>query len=442
MESVTRREMTRRTGPRHARNQRRRPLVQALTVAAVGLLAFMLSGAAFAYSALQGNIKTYDVSGLLSGDRPEAEDDGPVDPGAGRALNILVMGSDVRSGKNAELGGSPDTEGMRSDTTLLVHISADRGRADIVSIPRDLLVDIPACPLPDGSFSAPQPETMFNAAFATGGDTGEVQYAAACTIKTVEEMTGVFVDDYVVVDFAGFTHMVNALGGIPMCIPEPVTDRYAGLDLDEGQQVLNGYEALAYARARKQVGDGSDISRIGRQQLLLGAMLRQVLSKNLLTDLPALYQFLDAATASVTAGPTLGTIPNLVGLATSFSSVPAGGVTFVTVPFEWAGARVRPTDDADALWAAIAADRPIAPTSSADAADGSAGADAADGVEPTEGATAGADSATGGTASGGTTSGGAASGTGGSAGESTGTSTPDPAPWDVVTGDDTAGVCP
>lgn len=398
-----------RTGPRHAARLRHRPFLHALAVATVGLVAFVVSGSAFAFNALQGNITTHDITDLLG---PRPDEQVPADPGAGRALNILVMGSDVRSGDNAVLGGSPETEGMRSDTTLLVHFSADRTRADVVSIPRDLLVDIPECVLPDGQTSAPQPDEMFNAAFATGGDSGQVEYAAACTIKTVEEMTGVFIDDFVVIDFAGFTRMVDALGGVPMCIPEPVTDRFAGLDLEAGQQTLAGQDALAYARARKDVGDGSDISRIGRQQLLLGAMVRQVLSKNLLTDLPALYTFLDAATQSVTAGPTMGTIPNLVGLAGSVRSLPAGGITFVTVPFEWAGPRVRPTDDADALWAAIAADEPIAPPAAAPAEDPSAEpsapttdptADPAPTAEPTPSATG--------------------------------------QPWDFITGDDPGGVC-
>jgi LCP family protein required for cell wall assembly len=383
-------------------------VLRGVAVAAVGLSAFVLTGSAFAYSALQGNITTHDVTALLGADRPDGsgvDGSGPVDPGAGRALNVLVMGSDVRSGDNAVLGGAPETEGMRSDTTLLVHISADRTRAEIASIPRDLLVDVPACALPEGGESAPQSDVMFNAAFATGGGGGETEYAAACTIKTVEQMTGVFIDDFVVIDFAGFTRMVDALGGIPMCIPEPVTDRLAGLDLEAGEQVLGGQQALAYARARKNVGDGSDISRIGRQQLLLGAMVRQVLAKNLLTDLPSLYQFVDAATESVTAGPTMGQIPNLVGLANSLRSVPAEGVVFVTVPFDWAGDRVRPNDDSDALWSAMAADAPIAPAAEPTAA-ATAGPAPTDGATPEPPASAGS-------------------------------------PWDVVTGvdEDEGGIC-
>ena len=411
IEGVTSRRSARpSTGPRHARRLRRHPVARVVAVASVGIAAFTISGAALAYNALQGNIDTHDVTALLGGTRPTTAAP-PADPRAGEPFNVLVMGSDVRSGVNAQLGGAPETEGMRSDTTLLVHISAERDRADIVSIPRDLLVDIPSCALADGTTSAGQSNTMFNAAFATGGANGRVEYAAACTIKTVEAMSGVFVHDFVVVDFAGFTSMVNALGGVPMCVPEPVSDRFAGLDLDAGQQVLDGQQALAYARARKSIGDGSDISRIGRQQELLGAMVRTVLSKNLLTDLPALYRFLDAGTDSMTTGPTMGQIPNLVGLANSLRSVPAGGVTFVTLPFDWAGARVAPNADSAALWASIAADERIAPAA----------------VTPSEPETSGSASP--------------------DPGANQPDDTPSPAatepsqPWDFVTGADRSGVC-
>ncbi len=378
-------------------------------------MAFVASGSALAYSSLQGNITRHDVTALLGDERPTATATaagpaGPVDPNEGRPINVLVMGSDTRAGENAGYGA--EIEGMRSDTTLLVHISADRSRADIVSIPRDLLVDIPSCSMSDGSESYPQSRQMFNAAFATGGEGGEVAYAAACTIKTVEQMTGVFVDDYVVADFTGFIRMVDALGGVPICIEEDMLSPQADLDLQAGYQTLDGHDALAYARARKNVGDGSDISRIGRQQLLLGAMVRQVLSKNLLTELPALYQFLDAATESLTAGPKIGQLPNMVGLANSLRAVPAGGVSFVTVPWVWAGARVAPTADAAELWAAIAADVPIAP-------------------EPEETAVPTADP----------TSTGTPSPTESAPATATPSPTPTERPWDVVTGADEAGVC-
>jgi len=405
--------------PRHGIRPHRHPLLRGVSVLLVGALAFVTAGSAFAYTALQGNIQTTDVSALLGDNRPTltaaaSTPTGPTDPSAGSPVNILVMGSDVRSGENAVYG--EDVEGMRSDTTLVVHLSADRSRADIVSIPRDLLVDIPNCELPDGSTSRVQGDVMFNSAFATGGMTGDVGYAAACTIRTVEQMTGIYIDDYVVVDFTGFIRMVDALGGVPMCIPEDMRSDQAELNLTAGYQTLNGHDALAYARARKHVGDGSDISRIGRQQLLLGAMVRQVLSKNLLTDLPALYQFLDAATESLTAGPMIGQITSMVGLANSLRSVPAGGVSFVTVPFDWAGARVAPNEDTAALWEAIAIDQPIAPPVPTPEAT------ATDGETPTAGTTSTDDTA--------------------ALDTPPAPETAAPAlPWDVVTGADEAGVC-
>jgi hypothetical protein len=110
---------------------------------------------------------------------------------------------------------------------------------------------------------------------------------------------------------------------------------------------------------RKSLGDGSDISRIGRQQELVAAIAREALGKNLLTDLPALYQFLDAATSTLTTGTDIGKIPVLAGLANSLRGIDAGDIGFVTMPFDWAGPRVRPAAEADVLWDALAADLPV-----------------------------------------------------------------------------------
>lgn len=347
--------------PRHVRTHRR-SVGRGVALTAVALLSIGTAGGAAAYNNLQGNIETHDVTALL-GDRPTpvATPVIPDDPNSGKAMNILVMGSDKRSGAYAAEG---DVPGMRADTTFVVHLSADRSRADIVNIPRDLLVDIPSCTRGDGSTTKVQRDAMFNSAFSIGGEGDHVENAAACTIKTVEQMTGVFIDDYVVVDFAGFIGMINAIGGIDICVPEAVKDtKYTHLVLPAGQQTLAGEQAFLYARVRHGVGDGSDISRISRQQAVIGAMLREVLSKNYLnvTNLPALYSFLDAATESLTTSPGIGKIPALVGLANSARGIDASKVSFVTLPFDWAGPRVKPNADSAALWAAIAADQPIKP---------------------------------------------------------------------------------
>ncbi len=330
------------------------------------LLAFGVTGAATAYSRLQGNIKSADVNSLLGSNRPKAPD--PSDPSAGKPINILLMGSDVRSGANAKIGGKAD--GMRSDTTIVLHLSADRSRADLVSIPRDTLVDIPACKRSNGTTSNAE-KGQFNAAFSIGSESGQVSDAAACAIKTVETNTNLFISEYVVIDFAGFTKMVDALGGIPICVPNDMTSPKAGLNVKAGQQTLGGSTALAFARARTGtgVGDGSDTNRLGRQQQLLAAMVRQVQSKNLLTDAPALLQFLNAATSSITASPNLASIRNMTGLAFGMRGTRSENITFMTIPFAPAVSdpnRVEMTGAADAIWGNIAADKPIVkPTAAA-----------------------------------------------------------------------------
>ncbi|WP_098482934.1 LCP family protein [Georgenia soli] len=333
--------------------------------AGAGALAAMLflgSGVTFAYSELQGNIGRHDIDNLLGDDRPSTvASPEPIDSKAGQPINLLVMGSDIREGESDVdgAGAAGEVAGMRSDTTMIAHVSADRSRVEVVSIPRDTLVDVPACKLPDGRTTSPQNDVMFNSAFQTGGQTGDVGAAAACTIRTVEDLTGVYIDDFVVVDFAGFKNVVQALDGVPLYIDKQIDDPYAQLKLAAGCQVLDGQEALGYARARKTVDDGSDISRIGRQQQLVAAIAREALSKNLLTDLPALYRFLDAATSTLTTGPYIGGLPTMAGLANSLRGLEPGAISFATMPFEPAGARVVPSPAAEKMWENLKADRPI-----------------------------------------------------------------------------------
>ena len=349
--------------PRHASSQRRRAsrLARGGGVAALSLVLFAGSGVAIAYNDIQGNIDRHDIEDLL-GDRPTTEgteEPLPIDSAAGEDLNIVVLGSDTRAGEtNASFGSTPEG-GQRSDTTMIAHISADRTRMEVVSIPRDTLVSIPSCRLEDGSWTEPRSEAMFNTAFSAGADNGGLGTAAACTIRTIEELTGIYIDDFVIVDFAGFMNVVDALGGVPMCLEEPIDDPKAHAQIPAGEQVLDGRQALGFARARYSIGDGSDISRIGRQQELVAAIAREALGKNLLTDMPALYRFLDAATSTLTTGTQLGSIPTLAGLAYSLRGIDLDSIVFETMPFEWAGNRVRPAAEAEELWAALREDRPI-----------------------------------------------------------------------------------
>ncbi|TDE96162.1 LytR family transcriptional regulator [Occultella glacieicola] len=367
----------RRRAPRHSRRVNRHQVLRGALLALIGIFAFAGTGAALTYNSLQGNIDQHDLSSILGEDRESPSPAQPGDPAEGRAYNLLVLGSDTRTGDNSEYG---EAEGQRSDTTLVVHISADRSRVDVISIPRDLIVDIPSCPLPDGSETGESYDERFNAAFAYGGQSGDTAYAAACTILTVEEMTGLFIDDFVVVDMEGFKDMVNAIGGVDMCFEEDMVSPEANLNITAGCHTLDGETALAVARARKGIGNGSDIGRIDRQQELLTAMVEQVLAKNLLTDSAGLFQFLQAATASLSTSNGIGNITSMAGLAYSLNDVGIDNFTFATVPFDWSGNVVLQNADSEALWASVAADQPLVLPPDPDATDGT-------GTEDTSGAT-------------------------------------------------------
>ncbi len=355
-------------GPRHSAGRGDHPLVRGLLVALVGVLAFTGTGAAFAYQSLQSGIERHNVDDILGSDRPTREPQNPDDPYAGNEYNILVMGSDSREGANQAIGGG-NVQGMRSDTTLLVHVAADRSRVDVVSIPRDLVVDIPSCPMPDGTATQPRLEgqgwsdlnRMWNVPFALGAASGDLGYAAACTIKTFEQMTDIPVDDFVIVDMAGMERMVDAIGGVEMCFEDDMVSAKANLNISAGCHTLDGETAVAFARARKGPGmDGSDIGRIGRQQELLTNMVDQVLSSNILTDSGELYRFLQAATSSLTTGEEIGNLTTMAGLAYSLRGIDMADVNFATVPFDWAGNRVRPNYLSAELWDSIRADEPMA----------------------------------------------------------------------------------
>lgn len=312
---------------------------------------------------LGGNVQHIDLGGMIAGPSSAPSSTGLDDPGAGSAVTILLLGSDQRDGANAEIGGDADT--MASDTVIVAHISADRQRVELVSIPRDSMVSIPACSAVDGSTSRPHDRAQFNEAFSIGWKLGgDIATAAACTWSTVQENTGVRIDHVAVVDFAGFQQMIDAIDGVDICIPTAMKDRYTGLDLGPGNQRLDGVVATQLARSRHIEGtDGSDLNRIGNQQRLLSAVLGEVLAKNVLTDVPQLLSFLSAATSSLTTDNALN-VQRIAGLAYSLRGIDRSQITFMTIPNGPDPAnrnRVVWTDDADAVWAAMAQDLPIVP---------------------------------------------------------------------------------
>ncbi|MFF4176313.1 LCP family protein [Streptomyces sp. NPDC001750] len=333
--------------------RRRRSKGRTALAAAVSLLVLGAAGAGWVYTRLNGNISTFSADGV-SGDRP---------PASTKGSNVLVIGSDARTGGNIALGGGDADDIGRSDTAFLLHTYADQKHAVAVSIPRDTLVDIPPCKLPDGSWSAPQSGAMFNAAYSVG-ETPEGN--PACTQNTVEKLTGLRVDHTVVVDFKGFAAMTEAVGGVQVCLPQDVYQR----DLNphrptrgkrifaKGPQTVSGQQALDYVRIRHGIGDGSDIGRIKRQQAFVASLLKQIKSDGLTPS--KLLPLADAATRSMTVDPGLGTADKLVAFAMSMKDIDLHNTKFVTVPWKYQGARVAIVHpDADALWAALRADRTL-----------------------------------------------------------------------------------
>ena len=303
-------------------------------VAAVLLIA--MGGAYAVYRHLNGNLHQVDITGEL-GNQPVN-----LHP---RAENIMLIGSDTRAGQGRGFGQGLTT--AQSDTLMILHISADRQWADVMSIPRDSWVNIPACKMGNGKPSAPTTYKI-NEAFALGNLYGNhTDLGVACTIRTLEQDTGIHIDHFVSINFAGFRQMVNAVGGVEECNTTRIDDPKSRLYLAPGHHLLHGWVALAYVRARYTLGNGSDLERIGRQQAFLSSLVTKVKSK--LYDPMSMYNFLDAATRSVTIDSQMGGIHGLYNLAESVRSIPPSHVTFFTLP-TYPRQEVVPTDTANVLW--------------------------------------------------------------------------------------------
>jgi LCP family protein required for cell wall assembly len=262
---------------------------------------------------LDGQIARENVDGKLGDDRPAK---------LNNSMNILLMGSDSRAGENARYGTE---EGQRSDTTILLHLSPGGERAIGMSFPRDSMVQIPSCEKTGGG-TAPARLDMINSAYAQGGP--------ACTWKTIESITNIRIDHYVEVDFAGFKRVVDALDGVEICVPRAVNDPKAELHLRAGRQTVRGDQALGYVRTRTGgLGDGSDLSRIQRQQAFMASVVKKATDRGMLTDPGKTYGFLSAVASSIKADDRL-TLSAMQRLAGGLRGISAGKVRFVTVPVQ------------------------------------------------------------------------------------------------------------
>lgn len=326
--------------------RRRVLLVTAWVAAAVILLG--AGGLAFLYVRLDGNLKGIDIDALLGKDRPPDVDNG--------SLDLLVLGSDSRTGSNRGYGEDDGT--ARSDTAMVVHLARGHKRATVVSVPRDTLVDRPACRRTGEGEAGTAPEAqrvMFNEAYAVGGP--------ACSVKTVEAMTGIRMDHFVEVDFSGFKKLVDALGGVTVTTREPIRDPRSRLVLPPGTHRLGGEEALGFVRTRHGTGDGSDLGRIGLQQQFLAGLLAEVHRTGLLGSPARLYKVADAATKALTTDSDLDSVRKLSDLADSMRGIRTGDLRTVVLPVDYDREdpnRVVPREpEAEQVWAALRTDDPV-----------------------------------------------------------------------------------
>ncbi|MGW6022742.1 LCP family protein [Streptomyces sp. NPDC055099] len=303
------------------------------------------AGLGFVYFKLNGNIKGVDINAALGTDRPQDVDNGSQD--------ILVLGSDSRSGDNAKYG--KDEGAARSDTAMVVHVNKGHKTASVVSIPRDTLISRPECQTDDGKTDPGGQRQMFNTAYEVGGP--------ACAVKTVEKMSGIRMDHYVEVDFSGFKKLINTLGGVEITTKKAINDKDSHLNLKAGTHQLTGEQALGLVRTRHGVGDGSDLGRIQLQQAFIKALINQVKDVGVFSNPKKLYDLANDATSAITTDSDLNDVKSLAGFAGGLKGIGAGDMKMVTMPVQYDPAdpnRVLPLEKADQqVWDALKADKPI-----------------------------------------------------------------------------------
>ncbi len=293
---------------------------------------------------LQSNIKTATI---------EADTKGPLPNIASFSggFNILLVGSDTREGQGG-IGYGPGDGGELNDVTMLMHVAQDQKSATVVSIPRDMVVPYPKCPKGNAATGLP-----INNSLAYGG--------LACTVLVVQNLTGLTIQFAGLITFTGVAAMSDAVGGVDVCVSSAISDPYTGTFLSAGTHTLQGLQALEFLRSRHGVGDGSDLGRIGSQQVFLSALVRKIKSNDTLTNFGKLYSIAQAATQHITLSQNFTHLDTLVSVALVLKNIPLENIVFVQYPGHTGGTgiyagKVQPTPAiANQLMAAIKADQPI-----------------------------------------------------------------------------------
>ncbi|MGO9159154.1 MAG: LCP family protein [Streptosporangiaceae bacterium] len=303
------------SSPAHPRYSRRMKVSGAIAIFLTSVLVLGSLAAYVKYRAFWDSIHRVNVSADLT-HRP---------PGFGNALNILLIGSDSRAGKNGLIGGR-SAQGQRSDTVMIVHISPSPHHIVVLSIPRDSVVPVYPCAPEDGAAGQQaQPGTVeqINSTFAFGGP--------GCLWKTIEQTTHIRLDDFIELDFVGFENVINDLGGVNVCLPQSVNDPMSGLKLSEGRHHIWGKQALAFWRTREDLGLGSDLQRIQRDQFLMIAMLHGIEKSDLLASPTRVAKVISDAARAMTTDSGL-TLSRMLQIAEGMRGLTGKSAQFIEVP--------------------------------------------------------------------------------------------------------------
>ncbi|MEY9838126.1 LCP family protein [Streptacidiphilus sp. EB103A] len=311
------------------RRDGRRKASRVLSFAAAGVLVVGVAGFGYAYERLNSNIRTAS----LYTDTPHVTQAGGSQRNSGLGtekpdafghtpLNILLIGSDTRSSAaDCRIGGDCGP-GANADVEMLVHLSADRSNATVMSIPRDTMMDTPACTDPQSGDHTSGSYSQINSA---------LQYGPACSVAAVHKLTGIPIDHFVMIDFSGVVNMSDAVGGVNVCVDNNVYDPYSGLKLAKGTHTLQGAAALAFLRTRHGFDDGSDLGRTYAQHVFITQMINRIKSAGTLSDPAALWRLANAATKALTVDTGLGSLAKLIGLGEDLGKVPADRITLTTM---------------------------------------------------------------------------------------------------------------
>ncbi len=339
---------SRQPGEERPPRRRRSRGIRVLAWIAAGLAVVLVLGSLGAYLKFRSvwdSIKRVSIAGL-----------GPQPPKLTSATNILVIGSDSRAGSNKRFG--KDITGQRSDTIMVLHIASGKQGVIALSIPRDSVVPILACPPEPGSggqLAQPGQVEQINATFAAGGP--------GCLFKTVEQTTHLHLDHFIELNFTGFERVIDDIGGVSICLPFAINDPLSNLHLSRGRHHVYGREALAFWRAR-YIGEGSDLQRIRRDQYLMVSLLQGVEHTDLLASPSRILAVITDAAHSMTTDSGLS-LPAMIGIVDSLRHLPPGSVQFIELPTvqyprnpNWV---TWPASDAG-LFSAIAHDQAVRPT--------------------------------------------------------------------------------